>query len=151
MRSWVANSATPPMPATPVARDNTPSRGEDSLFRRAIRTLFGGAEEGERGFSGSVEGLRERGVVRVNDARRLVVSFMLSGAYDWSPPTRVVLELVDGQKIEVEVEVKSSTQAEPLTAGSRVRLVMNLERALPGALINIYLPTTPEGVIEIVA
>ncbi|HYP98882.1 MAG TPA: VIT domain-containing protein [Polyangiaceae bacterium] len=151
MRSWVAGSAAPPMPAAPVARGGAPSGGEDGLFRRAIRTLFGGAEEGERGFSGSVEGLRERGVVRVNDARRLVVSFMLSGAYDWSPPARVVLELADGQKIEVEVEVRSSTQAEPLTAGDRVRLVMNLERALPAALLNIYLPTTPEGVIEIVA
>jgi hypothetical protein len=119
----IATPPIPPLPAAPAARGRASSLG----------------------------GLRERGVVRVNDARRLVVSFMLSGAYDWSPPARVVLELADGQKFEVEVEVKSSTQAEPLTAGSRVRLVMNLERALPAALINIYLPTTPEGVIEIVA
>jgi len=62
-----------------------------------------------------------------------------------------VLELADGQKVEVEVEAKFSTQTGELSAGNEVRLVMKLERALPGAPINIYLPTTPEGVIAIVA
>ncbi len=161
-------AASPPMPAAPAARGGAPSAGEDGLFRRAMRGLFGGAEERERGFSGSlppqfestdaleeapvsVEGLRERGVVRVNNASRLVVSFTTSFVHYWSLPARVVLELADGQEVEVEVEVKFSTQAGELTAGSEVRLVMKLERALPGALINVYLPTTPEGVVEIVA
>ena len=98
-----------------------------------------------------VEGLRERGVVRVSNASRLVVSFTTSFAHYWSLPARVVLELADGQEVEVEVDVKFSTQAGELTAGGEVRLVMKLERALPGALINVYLPTTPEGVVAIVA
>ena len=161
-------AASPPMPAAPTARGGTPSAGENGLFRRAMQRLFGVAEERERGFSGSlppqfestdasedgafiVEGLRERGVVRVNNASRLVVSFTTSFAHDWSLPARVVLELADGQQVEVEVEAKFSTQAGELAAGSEVRLVMKLERALPGVLLNVYLPTTPEGVIEIVA
>ena len=161
-------AASPPMPAAPTGRGGTPSAGENGLFRRAMQRLLGVAEERERGFSGSlppqfestdasedgafiVEGLRERGVVRVNNASRLVVSFTTSFAHDWSLPARVVLELADGQQVEVEVEAKFSTQAGELAAGSEVRLVMKLERALPGVLLNVYLPTTPEGVIEIVA
>ena len=161
-------AASPPMPAAPVARGGAQSAGGDGLFRRAVRGLFGRAEERERGFSGSpppqfestgsleyltssAEGLRVRGVVRVNNASRLVVSFTLTGPYDWSLPARVVLELADGHELEVEVEAKFSTQAGELTAGNEVRLVMKLESALPGAPVHIYLPTTPEGVIEIVA
>jgi Ca-activated chloride channel family protein len=147
MRSRLAGSAMPAAPA--AARGGAPSGGEGGLFRRARRMLFGISEERERGFSGSVEGLRERGVVRVNNASRLVVSFTLSAAHDWSLPAHVVLELGGGQKIEVEVGVEVSTQSGPLTVGSEVRLVMKLERALPNAPIKIYLPSTPEGVIEI--
>ena len=89
--------------------------------------------------------------MRLNNASRLVVSFTLNGTHRWSLPTRVMLELADGLRFEVELEAKFSTQGGELTAGSEVRLVMKLERALPSALINVYLPTKPEGVIEIVA
>ncbi|HET7542423.1 MAG TPA: VIT domain-containing protein [Polyangiaceae bacterium] len=166
MRSRGPVGAAPPMAAAPVGRGRGPSAGEDVSFD-GIRPS-GGGEERERGISGgsqppqfewtdaldelssSVEVLRERGVVRVNTASHLVVSFTMSRAHAWSLPARIVLELADGQKVEVEVEAKFSTQAGELTAGSEVRLVMKLERALPGAPAYIYLPTTPQGVIEIV-
>jgi len=88
-------------------------------------------------------------VVRINNERRLSVSFTVADAFDWSLPKRLTVELEDGQKVELEIETSLSTRSAKIEPQQEVRIVMRLAERLPSRPRYIHLH--PAGFIELVA
>jgi Ca-activated chloride channel family protein len=145
----------PPAPAAPAS----PTRRSEGLLdrlARGISGIFGGDEPAAGGgvtYSEAARGSqpeRVRGIVRINNERRLAISFTSSSDFEWRLPEKVTVTL-DGQEIEVEVELKLSTQSGQLTSGSEVRLVLRLSGALPGKPVSIYISGDTALIVELVA
>jgi len=146
-----AAQALPPMAAAPspaargpgaVAR---PPREQDGIFQRVMRTVFGQRKPID---AGSFP-FHARGIVRINNERRLSVSFTVADVLDWSLPERLTVELEDGQKLDLEVETSLSTKSARIEPNQEVRLVLRLAERLPAR--PRYVRLHPAGFIELVA
>lgn len=160
MRSRGRFGAAPPMAMAPSpAAPGGPVRKRDSFvdrLTRGISSVFGGVPEAGAGAYAD-EGRHEgsaatllRGIVRINNEKRLAISFTLQSDVDWRLPEKVKVVL-DGQEIEVEVERQHSTQDGQLAFGHEVRLVLRLSRALPGKPLAVHVPGKAALVVELVA
>lgn len=145
--------AMAPSPAAPPAAGAPPPRKADSFFEklaRGVSDLFAAApeEDLERGEGSNVTLLR--GIIRINNEKRLAISFTLKNGIDWQLPDKAKIQL-EGQELEVEVEREHSTQSGRLGYGAELRLVLKLTNgALPSKPIAIVL--TEQGIaIELVA
>jgi len=149
--------ALPPMAAAPspargpaVAR---PPRDQGGIFGKVMRTVFGQRTPTEALSEDASDvtspPLYARGVVRINNERRLSVSFTVADAFDWSLPKRLTVELEDGQKVELEIETSLSTRSAKIEPQQEVRIVMRLAERLPSRPRYIHLH--PAGFIELVA
>ena len=66
-----------------------------------------------------------RGMVRLFDAKNLVVEISLSQELEWKAPAEVEVALVDGRRIRVQVDLGRSTREGRVPSGSIVRLVLD--------------------------
>ena len=77
-------------------------------------------------------------------ADRLVVEFEVpEEGFDWSPGASAKLKLADGELVEVQVDLTTSTAPGELRAGTIVRLVLRLKRPLTAKQVpaSVALPT----------
>ena len=144
--------AAPPMPAGPARKSEgfveRLARGVTGFFGSELPAAGGGAQA-EETFGGGSEPTRLRGIIRINNDKRLAISFTLPNDIDWYLPEKVKVVL-DGAEIEVEVELKHSTGSGQLAGGSEVRLVLRLLGALPGKPLAVHVPGQTALVVELV-
>lgn len=159
--------AAPPAPMAPMAppareAPSAPvgalreSEGWMGRIARGISGIFGGDEPAAGGGATYAEATRGggpevlRGSIRINNKTRLAISFNLPSDFDWHLPQKVKVVL-DGQEIELEVELKHSTQSGQLTSGSEVRLVLKLSGALPSKPVAIHVAGETAIIVELAA
>lgn len=147
-RMMVGAAMPPPMAAAPAAPPPPATREGGGFFSRILRGF--GASESLPAAAEAPLSTQVRGTIRINNATRFAVSFSFREDFDWHLPARVTLELA-GQKLELEVEQRHSTQSGSLASGQEVRLVMKLSAPLPGLPSFLHIPGSEPILVELVA
>lgn len=132
------------VPAERAAPKAAPAMPEKAKKREQKQGLVDRVADGlRRIFRGALTG-----TIIVHEAARLVVSVDVASAFRWEP-TRIVLELADGSKIDVEIIAEMTTRPTDASDGQVLRLAVRWTTGALASTPRRLRVTTPDDTFTI--